>query len=165
MNEIISRNDDEFEVFQKMDAERYATEERVQRIQMIREKKPHKAKLPDEKINYRLIQDWEVAEWIHQSVVEEKEVDPLVSLGKRKRTEKNYTESMSDNQYFKMLEKGLDPNNGEDLKRVRRNPNTAKAAADSSEDDSGSLEISASKDDKNGVEESKDAQGSAAKAE
>ena len=48
-----------------MDQDRYATESRLERIQMIREKKPHKAKLPDEKINYRLIQDWEVPEWIH----------------------------------------------------------------------------------------------------
>ena len=65
LNEVISRTDEEFELFQKMDQDRYATESRLERIQMIRDKKPHKAKLPDEKINYRLIQDWEVPEWIH----------------------------------------------------------------------------------------------------
>ena len=55
LNEIISRNDEEYELFSQMDQERYAREDRASRIAMIRERKPHKAQLPDEKINYRLI--------------------------------------------------------------------------------------------------------------
>lgn len=109
LNEIISRNDEEFEIFQKMDQERYAQEDKAQRLALIREKKPTKAHLPDEKINYRLIQDWEVPDWIHQSVEEEKVVDPLLSTGKRLRKEVNYKE-MSDSQAFKMFEEGVDPN-------------------------------------------------------
>ena len=55
LNEIISRTDEEYELFSQMDQERYAREDRAARIAMIRERKPHKAQLPDEKINYRLI--------------------------------------------------------------------------------------------------------------
>ena len=86
---------------------------------MIRERKPAKAHLPDEKINYRLIQDWEVPEWIHQSVVEEKKEDPLLFTGKRMRKEVNYKE-LSDSQAFKMFEAGLDPNLESDVKRARK---------------------------------------------
>ena len=95
LNEIISRNDEEYEVFQKMDQERYSVEDRQARIALIRERKPTKANLADEKINYRLIQDWEVPEWIHQSVEEEKKEDPLAYTGKRVRKEVNYRD-MSD---------------------------------------------------------------------
>ena len=86
---------------------------------MIRERKPVKANLPDEKINYRLIQDWEVPAWIHQSVVEEEKVDPLLSTGKRLRKEVNYKE-LSDSQAFKMFEAGLDPNLESDVKRAKK---------------------------------------------
>ena len=48
-----------------MDQERYVREGKAARIALIKEKKPQKASLPDEKINYRLIQDWEVPQWIH----------------------------------------------------------------------------------------------------
>lgn len=68
LNEIISRTDEEYELFQKMDQERYDSEDKQERIALIKERKPHKANLPDEKINYRLIQDWEVPQWIHASV-------------------------------------------------------------------------------------------------
>lgn len=60
LNEIVSRTDEEYEIFTKMDQERYIREDRASRLALIREKKPQKANLPDEKINYRLIQDWEV---------------------------------------------------------------------------------------------------------
>ena len=93
-----------------MDQERYVRENKAARIALIKEKKPQKANLPDEKINYRLIQDWEVPQWIHASVVEEVKEDPLAILGKRKRAEVNYKEQVSDSQYFKMIEAGLDPN-------------------------------------------------------
>ena len=55
LNEIISRNDEEYEIFTKMDHERYDREDRDARIALIKQKKPHKAHLAREKINYRLI--------------------------------------------------------------------------------------------------------------
>jgi len=120
LNEVISRNEEEYTLFMQMDQERYVREDRSARIALIKERKPQKASLPDEKINYRLIQDWEVPEWIHKSVVEEEKVDPFLSLGKRKRAEVNYKEQVSDSQYFKMIENGLDPNSESDLKKARR---------------------------------------------
>ena len=80
----------------QMDEERYIRENRADRIALIKEKKPHKVNLPDEKINYRLIQDWEVPQWIHASVVEEEKVDPLAPLGKRNRKDVNYKEQVND---------------------------------------------------------------------
>ena len=55
LNEVIARDDKEFEDFQKMDEERYELEDRAARIKLIKQKKPHKAHLSDDKINYRLI--------------------------------------------------------------------------------------------------------------
>ena len=65
LNQVIARDEDEFETFQKMDQERYNHENRDERIKLIKEKKPNKRHLADDKINYRLIQDWEVPAWIH----------------------------------------------------------------------------------------------------
>ena len=102
-----------------MDQDRYGIEDKQGRLDMIRELKPAKANLPDEKINYRLIQDWEVPNWIHQSVLEEKKEDPMLYAGKRLRKEVNYKE-LSDSQAFKMFEAGLDPNLESDVKRAKK---------------------------------------------
>ena len=120
LNEVISRTDEEFEIFQRMDQERYAREDKQERIAMIRERKPQKAHLPDEKINYRLIQDWEVPEWISKSVEEEKKEDPMLYMGKRNRKEVNYKEQVSESQFVRMIEAGLDPNLESDVKRARK---------------------------------------------
>ena len=76
-----------------MDEERYQKENRSERIKLIKEKKPQKANLSDDKINYRLIQDWEVPDWICDVIAEEVKEDPAtVVLGKRTRKEVNYKE-------------------------------------------------------------------------
>ena len=103
-----------------MDEERYGREDKAERIKMIRERKPQKAHLPDEKINYRLIQEWEVPEWITKSVQEEKKEDPFANLGKRNRKEVNYKEQVSESQFVRMIEAGLDPNLEADVKRARK---------------------------------------------
>lgn len=64
LNEVIARNDTEFELYTKMDQDRYARENRDERLKLIKEKKPTKAGLADKKVNYRLIQNWEVPQWI-----------------------------------------------------------------------------------------------------
>jgi len=61
-----------------------------------------------------------VPEWIHASVVEEHEPDPLLSLGKRKRNEVNYKEHFNDKTFNKMIEEGLDQSDEKDVKRARR---------------------------------------------
>ena len=83
-----------------MDADRYVAENRDARIQEIREKKPHLANVPAEKINYRLIQEWELPEWIDAAEKEEEKDETKILLGKRKRNEVNYKET-SDTQFFK----------------------------------------------------------------
>jgi len=93
LNEIIARDEKEYDMFMTMDQDRYDSEDRMERIKLIKQNKAHKRDLPDEKINYRLIQEWEVPQWIRDSVVEDKEEDALMaSLGKRKRNEVNYRE-------------------------------------------------------------------------
>lgn len=121
LNEVIARNDNEFEMFQKMDADRYKRENRDERIKLIKSKKPTKANLADEKINYRLVQTWEVPEWIQESVADE-EVNPLqeYGLGKRKRNEVNYKEEFSEAQWLKIVEAGGDPQKEAEKKRKRR---------------------------------------------
>ena len=117
-----------------MDVERYKRENRSERINMIKSKKPHKAHLPDEKINYRLIQDWEVPLWIHKSVEEEVKEDPLTAnLGKRKRAEVNYKEQISDTQWLKMVEAGANPD--EELERRRKKRQEQLDAGDSDSPD------------------------------
>ena len=104
-----------------MDKERYVRENRGERLKLIKEKKPAKAGLPDDKINYRLIQDWEVPRWIHDSVAEEIEEDPLTaSLGKRKRNEVNYREQLSDTQWSKMVDAGVNPDDEIEKRRKKR---------------------------------------------
>lgn len=68
---------------------------------------------PSEKINYRLIQEWEVPQWIEVKV-EEPEVTlrnemEQYGLGKRKRAEVNYREEMSESQWLQIIEDGGDP--------------------------------------------------------
>lgn len=102
-----------------MDQQRYEMENRSERIKLIKQKKPQKSHISADKINYRLIQEWEVPEWIHQSVVEEEKVDPLLaSLGKRKRAEVNYKEQISDTAWLKMVEAGTNPD--EELEKKRK---------------------------------------------
>jgi hypothetical protein len=109
LNDLIARNDDEFEAFMDMDRARYVAEDRVGRLKEIRKMKPHLADVPDENINYRLIQDWELPEWIENCVKEDEKVDPLKSiLGKRVRKEVNYLEHVSDTAYFKTLGMGIE---------------------------------------------------------
>ena len=58
-----------------------------------------------------------------------------MSLGKRKRAEVNYKEQVSDSQYFKMIEAGLDPNNENDVKRARKQQSSGTQAASTQQDE------------------------------
>ena len=80
-----------------MDADRYIRENREERLKVIRLHKPIKANLPDDKINHRLIQTFEVPQWIQESVAEDKVEDlQEYGLGKRKRNEVNYKDELSE---------------------------------------------------------------------
>ena len=67
VNEFIARNEDEFNLFEEMDKERYESEGRDDRI--IEILKAHGRDYEEDteinnKINYRLLQDYEVPEWV-----------------------------------------------------------------------------------------------------
>ena len=96
INEDIARNEEEFNKFQEMDKERYIREKKDERLKEIQEK----LGLTDEQmknINYRLLQEYEVPEWVKISKEKEKEAERVEHVeigGKEMRVRKhvNYCE-------------------------------------------------------------------------
>ena len=100
INEDISRNEEEFEKFQEMDKERYENEKKDERLKEIKKK----LNLNDEQIkaiNYRLLQEFEVPEWVKISKENEKDNDKIEEVeigGKEMRVRKhvNYKDDYDD---------------------------------------------------------------------
>ena len=100
INEDISRTPEEFNKFQEMDQERYINEKRDERLKTIKEK----LDLNEEQlktINYRLLQEFEVPEWVKISKENEKEFDKIEEVeigGKEMRVRKhvNYKDDYDD---------------------------------------------------------------------
>ena len=100
INEDISRTTEEFQKFQEMDEERYLKEKKDERLKEIKEK----LDLNDEQmksINYRLLQEFEVPEWVKISKENEKEYDKIEEVeigGKEMRVRKhvNYKDDYDD---------------------------------------------------------------------
>jgi superfamily II DNA/RNA helicase len=100
INEDISRTPEEFNKFQEMDEERYINEKRDERLNQIKEK----LNLNEEQlktINYRLLQEFEVPEWVKISKENEKEYDKIEEVeigGKEMRVRKhvNYKDDYDD---------------------------------------------------------------------
>ena len=96
INEDIARNEEEFNKFQEMDRERYIKEKRDERLKEIKEK----LGLNDEQmknVNYRLLQEYEVPDWVKITKEKEKEIDRVEHVeigGKEMRVRKhvNYCE-------------------------------------------------------------------------
>jgi ATP-dependent helicase STH1/SNF2 len=82
INEMISRSDDEFIIFQRMDQERYESERKEERINEIL-KKGHIDVNVTKHFNYRLMQEYEVPEWV--IIKTEKEQEMVLEEGKRMR--------------------------------------------------------------------------------
>lgn len=90
INEYISRSDEEFKIFEKMDQERYLNENKYEKLKEIKENMGY----DDEtikKINYRLLQEYEVPSWVKISKDDLKN-EGLEELGKgmRIRQKVNY---------------------------------------------------------------------------
>ena len=100
INEDISRTPEEFQKFQEMDEERYVNEKREERLNEIKEK----LNLNEEQlksVNYRLLQEFEVPEWVKISKENEKEYDKIEEVeigGKEMRVRKhvNYKDDYDD---------------------------------------------------------------------
>ena len=96
INEYIKRNDDEFIKFQEMDQERYIHEKKDQKLKEIQQR----LNLTEEQIksvNYRLLQEYEVPDWVKITKEKEKEMDKVDHVeigGKEMRVRKhvNYCE-------------------------------------------------------------------------
>ena len=100
INEDISRTPEEFNKFQEMDRERYINEKRDERLNEIKEK----LDLNEEQlknVNYRLLQEFEVPEWVKISKENEKEYEKIEEVeigGKEMRVRKhvNYKDDYDD---------------------------------------------------------------------
>lgn len=74
INEYISRSEMELELFEEMDRKRYIAEAKEARLQHIKEKMNHDDKTM-KNVNYRLIQEFEVPEWVKCSNNKEEEAN------------------------------------------------------------------------------------------
>ena len=70
LNEIIARDDKEYAMYSRMDQERYIREDRDGRFKMLQEKFAEQGKRMPKHFNQRLIQEFEVPDWIKVSVAE-----------------------------------------------------------------------------------------------
>lgn len=80
LNEMIARSEDEFNMFQELDAQRYKEENKDAIIREITERV---SVAHPKHINYRLIQEWEVPHWVKSQPQTNK--DDELTLGKRQR--------------------------------------------------------------------------------
>lgn len=60
-------------------------------------------------INYRLLQEWEVPEWIKIKPEDPNRVIQEFGQGKRQRKQVNYNDEFSEGQWLKIIEQGGDP--------------------------------------------------------
>ena len=72
INEYISRSDKELELFEEMDRKRYIDEAKETKLEFIKEKMGYDDKTM-KNVNYRLIQEFEVPEWVKCSNVKDDE--------------------------------------------------------------------------------------------
>lgn len=71
----------------------------------------HRPGLKDyNRINYRLVQEWEVPEWVKvKPVSKDEEAAKIFGLGKRERKEFINYDNLSEQQFLKYIEEGKDP--------------------------------------------------------
>jgi len=97
VNQMIARNEEEFEIYQRMDLERKRNEPREPGS--LRRKA-------------RLIQDSELPKWLLKNEDEidqltwEEEKDKMFRLGKRERKDVDYSDNLTDKQFLKAIEEG-----------------------------------------------------------
>lgn len=90
VNQMVARNEDEFQLFQKMDMERKAEEEKLgihRKSRLIQE-----AELPD----WLIKEDDEVETWSYE------DPDALLGRGTRQRKEVDYADSLTEKEWLKV---------------------------------------------------------------
>ena len=89
INEYISRSDEEFNKFEEMDRERYKEEKKDEKIEEIKMKLKENGLSDDVKnINYRLMQFYEVPEWVKINKEEKEKIEEVEIGGKDMRVRK-----------------------------------------------------------------------------
>jgi ATP-dependent helicase STH1/SNF2 len=120
VNEMIARNEEEFKFYEAMDAERYQRENKDQKLREIfpQTSLDHTIK----HINYRLLQDYEVPEWVRIKVNEDNEQDRLKEYGKGMRIKQkvNYKVDIDDYKFEKLLEEDYYNSSNETSSRKTR---------------------------------------------
>mmetsp|Transcript_27928 Transcript_27928/g.26967 ORF Transcript_27928/g.26967 Transcript_27928/m.26967 type:complete len:273 (+) Transcript_27928:2794-3612(+) len=106
VNLLIKRDDEEYEMFARMDQERYLQEGREEKLEEILEKSKRQLNLNN--VNYRLMQEWEVPYWVKQKPENPDKLALEYGLGKRQRKQVNYNDEMSDRQWLSMIESGVE---------------------------------------------------------
>lgn len=105
INDMIARDQEEYELFTKIDQDRYKEERKDERIEEIRRRYEKEGKQFNmNNVNYRLLQDWEVPEWIKVKPDDPNKLVEEFGMGKRQRKQINYNDEMSDGQWLKMIE-------------------------------------------------------------
>ena len=103
-----------------MDNERYEREDREGRLKLIAEKFEEEGERVPRFMNYRLIQNFEVPDWVKDTVRDPPEDDfNEYGLGKRKRGEVTYKDALSDKQWVRIIEAGGDPQQESERLRVK----------------------------------------------
>jgi len=123
INELLKRSDEEFRIFTEMDQQRYREEKKDEKLREIMHRTGKKHENIDQ-INYRLMQEWEVPEWVKVNKPEDNLMEDY-GLGKRQRKQVNYFEEFTDNQFAKIIESGKDVN--EEIQRIKRGKKQVKA--------------------------------------
>jgi hypothetical protein len=104
LNEMLARSEDEFIMFTDMDKKRYDEEDKDS---IMNEIKKRQGELHHKHINYRLMQEWEVPDWVrHEPDAIREEEHGL--LGKRERKKVNYSDGLTDSQFTKIVDEGGD---------------------------------------------------------
>jgi SNF2 family DNA or RNA helicase len=98
INEMLARNEDEFKLYEQMDSERYERDNRDEKIKYI-VKRCNIDLSTVKHINYRLLQDYEVPDWIHIKNPEVKE-EEIMGKGMRNRPKVNYKDEYDDYQFL-----------------------------------------------------------------
>lgn len=103
LNEILARDENELRVFNEMDRERYEQEKHIYK----HFKHPaHHGK--GETFNYRLVQEYEVPEWVKENAKTDNgdKKDENYGRGNRVRKQISYMDDLNDDEYFQRITPG-----------------------------------------------------------
>ncbi len=131
INEFLARTEAEFAKYQQMDQERYVAEHKDEQLKRIAAKLKLDAIPPS--LNYRLMHECEVPEWVKSKPQEEKEP---VEIGKRVRKKVNYADDITERQWERCITEGRDLNEeAKRLRSLREQRKRKKATPDSDENE------------------------------